>query len=171
MKKYLLPAIFACSAALLSAQATEQPAVPYPFRATLYRPDSSAVASEKVLASGKPTVLAFWLTTCMPCMSEFEAYSKKYAEWMASGDFQLIGISIDFPNRFHQIAPMVAEKKWPFPVYWDRERTFKQVLPGGLNGLPQVFVFNRKGALVWQHKGYRPGFEDELWSKVQELAR
>ena len=147
----------------------EQPVEPYPFRITLTNTDSTEIASSKVLTTGKPTVLAFWLTTCMPCMAEFKAYTQQYEQWKKEADFQLIGISLDFPQRFRQIATVAAAQKWPFPVYWDSTRAFKSLMPGGLNGVPQVFLFDKKGALVWQHKGFYPGMEGELFARVKEL--
>lgn len=151
------------------AQEQAQPTAPFPFQVTLTKPDSSELDSRKVLSAGKPTVLAFWLTTCVPCMSEFAAYTKNYADWKQQADFNLLAISLDFPDRFHKIAPMANEKKWPFPVYWDRARAFKQLLPGGLNGLPQVFLFDKTGKLVWQHKGYSAGMEGELFARIKAL--
>jgi hypothetical protein len=44
---------------------------PFPFEVTLLTPDSVAAASAKILGKEKKvTVLAFWLTTCYPCMVE-----------------------------------------------------------------------------------------------------
>jgi len=141
----------------------------FPFNITLLKPDSTAVNSKAVLKTGKPTVLAFWLTTCLPCHAELASYASHYAEWQKQADFRLVAISIDFQERFSKVREMAKEKKWPFPVYWDRERAFKTVLPGGLNGLPQVFLFDKNGKLVWQHKKYAPGDENELFAKVREL--
>ncbi len=114
--------------------------------------------------------MAFWLTTCMPCLAEFSAYTQHFTEWKQQADFNLVGISIDFPERFQKIGPMAAERKWPFPVYWDRTRAFKSILPGGLNGMPQVFLFDKTGKLVWQHKGYSPGTEQELFDQIKGLG-
>jgi len=153
----------------VNAQEQAQPTAPFPFQVILTKPDSSELDSRKVLSAGKPTVLAFWLTTCVPCMSELAAYTKNYEGWKQQADFNLLAISLDFPERFHKIAPMAKEKKWPFPVYWDRARAFKRLLPGGLNGVPQVFLFDKTGKLVWQHKGYSAGMEQELFAKIQAL--
>ena len=153
----------------VSAQEQVQPTEPFPFRVTLTQTDSSELDSKKVFLTGKPTVIAFWLTTCGPCIKEFAAYTKNYADWKQQVDFNIVGISLDFADRFNQIAPMAAEKKWPFPVYWDRTRAFKQLLPGGLNGMPQVFLFDKTGKLVWQHKGYSAGGEMELFAKIKAL--
>jgi thiol-disulfide isomerase/thioredoxin len=159
----------AAATTTLNAQSSEQPTIPFPFQMTLFRPDSTPVASAKVLQTGKPTILAFWLTTCMPCQIEFATYTQKLAAWKQEADFQLFGISIDFPQRFRQIKVLADEKKWPFPVYWDKSRAFTEILPGALNGLPQVFLFDRNGTLVWRHKGFHPGDENELWARVKEL--
>jgi peroxiredoxin len=165
-------AVFICAllhAALLSGQSVAQPASPYPFELRLTTPDSTELPSAEALPLGKPTVLAFWLTTCTPCMNELAAYTRHYAEWKARADFNLIAVSLDFPERFRKVKPLVAEQKWPFPVYWDRVRAFKSLLPGGLNGVPQVFLFDRDGRLVWQHKGYRTGAEQEMFQQVLGL--
>ena len=128
--------------------------------------------SKQVLALPKkkqPTVIAFWLTTCMPCHRELDTYTAKYAEWQKQANFRLYAISIDFPQRFRDIARIVNEKKFPFEVYWDRDRLFRNVMPGELNGLPQVFIFDKNGKLAWHHKGFRPGDEAEVFAKIQEL--
>jgi thiol-disulfide isomerase/thioredoxin len=171
MRRLLLLCLLNAVVHVLPAQSNTQPqpSSAFPFEIALYKPDSTLFNSKQVFKTGKPTVFAFWLTTCVPCMAELASYTEQYANWKKEVDFQLFAVSIDYPQRFRFIAPMVQEKKWPFPVYWDRERTFKSILPGGLNGLPQVFLFDRNGTLVWQHKGYYPGFEHELFAKIKEL--
>lgn len=151
------------------AQQQAQPTDVFPFHITLTKPDSTEMDSRQALQTGKPTVLAFWLTTCIPCIAEFSAYTQNYDQWKQQSDFNIVAVSIDFPERFKKIGPMAAEKKWPFPVYWDRIRAFKSILPGGLNGLPQVFLFDKNGKLVWQHKGYMQGMEQELFAQIKAL--
>lgn len=156
----------------LKAQEMPQPTLAFPFDGiTLTDMDSSkTLPSEKILKKGKPTVLAFWLTTCGPCQMELAAYSKRYAAWQQELDFQLLAISIDYPERFRQIAVKARTAQWPFPVWWDSGRMFRDVLPGGLNGLPQVFLFDAKGKLVWQHRRYAPGQEALLEEQLRALG-
>ncbi len=153
------------------AAQSPQPTFDFPFNITLLKTDSSAVNTSQLLKKDKPTVLAFWLTTCMPCQAELTSYAKNFADWQKEADFRLLAVSIDFPERFQQVKKMEKEKKWPFPVYWDNTRAFKAVLPGGLNGLPQVFLFDKNGTLVWQHKKYAPGDEAELFAKIKALEQ
>lgn len=149
------------------ASVIEQPTEAYPFKITLVRPDSSEVASSEVL-NGKNqfTLLAFWLTTCIPCSIELDAYSQNYATWKKEHGLEIIAISMDFADKFRRIEARLAEKKYPFPVYWDRIRAFKYILPGGLNGYPQIFLFDQKGQLVWRKKGYLSGDEAKMIEQV-----
>ena len=148
---------------------TQQPTAAFPFQVDLLTPDSVSTNSEVVLGKGKVTVLAFWLSTCLPCKIELAAYSNKYAEWKSQADFQMFAISIDFSQRFPQMAKMARSSNWPFPAYWDGAQAFKNILPGELNGLPQVFLFDKDGKLVWQHRRYVTGDEEELFAQIKAL--
>lgn len=183
MKIRLLFAAFALFAGSLFAQKTAYHIrvnnypldTIYPYNIPLLDMDSTTESNSKdVLAvprkKKKPTVIAFWLTTCKPCHRELATYTANYAEWQKKADFRLLAISIDFPQRFRQIAEIAREKQFPFEVYWDRDRLFRNVMPhGGLNGLPQVFIFDKNGKLAYHHKGFRPGDELEVFAKIQEL--
>lgn len=146
-----------------------QPTIAFPFQLELFTPDSLPITSTAVLGQGKITVLAFWLSTCLPCQVELATYTAKYAEWQKQANFQLIAISIDYPQRFQQMAHLARSSGWAFPVYWDRTQAFRNILPGELNGLPQVFLFDKNGALVWQHKRYASGDEEELLAQILVL--
>ncbi|MBV6442964.1 MAG: Thiol-disulfide oxidoreductase ResA [Saprospiraceae bacterium] len=164
---FLLPALLTFSTYATAQNA--QPTANFPFNIPMLKPDSTAVNTNDILKKGKPTVLAFWLTTCVPCQVELTAYAKNFSKWQKEADFRLLAVSIDFPERFQKVKQMAMEKNWPFPVYWDYTRAFKAVLPGSLNGLPQVFLFDKNGTLVWQHKKYVTGDELKLFEKIKEL--
>ena len=132
--------------------------------------DSTAATAQTVFKmQEEPVVIAFWLTTCRPCLYELKTYTKLYEQWREEANFQLYAISIDFPNRYHRIDELTQELKLPFPVYWDSRRQFKSILPGGLNGLPQVFIFDKNGKIAYHHKGFQTGDEERLFEKVKEL--
>ena len=148
----------------------EQPKEAFPFAITLYTPDSTEVASKTVFApEHKATLVAFWLTTCIPCSNELDVYSQNYAAWKKEYGLEIIAVSMDFSEKFRKIEERLAAKKYPFPVYWDRIRAFKYILPGGLNGYPQIFLFDPKGQLVWRKKGYMPGDEAKMLEQVKNM--
>lgn len=143
----------------------------YPYDIDLKNAASKTVKSNKILAKNdKPTILLFWLTTCFPCSMEMKAIKEKYAAWEKEADFNLYAISTDFENNFPKFIQKVKENKWPWETYNDVNREFRQILPGGLNGLPQTFVLDKNGKIAYHKRKYRPGDEDVLFAKVKELA-
>ena len=87
----------------------------------------------------------------------------------AKTDFDFYAISIDFSDRVEQFNTRVKESKWPFPAYFDINREFRSVMPGELNGLPQLFVLDKKGAVVYHTRRYMPGDEDKLFEALEKM--
>jgi thiol-disulfide isomerase/thioredoxin len=142
----------------------------FPFDIALRKADGTETNSATVLKSKKgPTIISFWLTTCGPCMIEFAAMKKKYAQWESEMDFNFVAISTDFPKNHDAFDRMVKEKDWPWESYLDVNRQFWRVMPGALNGLPQVFVYNKEGEVVYYKRKYAAGDEDILFSKIKDL--
>lgn len=144
----------------------------YPYSIDLKTPDGKIVnSSEVLLKNGKSSVIMFWLTTCYPCGLELKAIKEKFPQWQEEADFNLYAISTDFQKNAHKIAQRVEAGGWQFDVYHDFGRKFLSEMPGGLNGLPQVFVFDKKGDIVYHKRRYAKGDEDVLFQKVKELAK
>ena len=141
----------------------------FPYDIEMTAKDGSLVSSTEVFDNGKPTVVLYWLTTCMPCMIEMQAIKGKYDQWKSEADFNLVAISTDFPKKAEQVFPMAEKQGWPWPVYHDVNREFRLVLPGELNGLPQSFIFDKDGQIVYHKRKYRPGDEDALFAKLKTL--
>ena len=98
------------------------------------------------------------------------AIEKEFAGWKEQADFNLFAISTDFQKNFPRFEKMVQENNWPWPAYNDVNREFRKVLPGGLNGLPQTFVFDSEGNIAYHKRKYSSGDEHKLFEKVKELA-
>ena len=142
----------------------------FPYDVTLMDAEGNEVNSKDILNNGKPTAVLFWLTTCGPCKMKFAAIEKKYDKWKAETDFDMVAISVDWPKNTQRFRDMVAEKNWAWPVYHDFGLEFKKIMPGNLNGLPQEFLFDKNGELVYHKKRYTMGAEDILYNKIKALA-
>jgi len=143
----------------------------YPFDIDLKTTEGNILKSSSVLKkNGKPTVILFWLTTCGPCHMEMAAIKKVYEDWEKETDFNLVAISTDFEKNYPNFVKMTNKKDWKWETYNDVNREFRKVLPGGLNGLPQTFVFDKNGAIAYHKRKYRPGDEHTLYQKVKEIA-
>lgn len=144
----------------------------YPYSIDLKTKDGKVINSSEVLKkNGKPSVVLFWLTTCYPCGLELNAIKAKFPQWNEEADFNLYAISTDFPKNAEKFAKRVKSGGWTFEAYHDFNRDFVKVMPAGLNGLPQVFVFDKDGTIVYHKRKYIAGDEDILFAKVKELAK
>lgn len=142
----------------------------FPFDIDLKKADGTVINSSKLLkANGKPTILMFWLTTCGPCRMELAAISGKFEQWQKEQKFNFYAISTDWQENSGQFVKKVQESKWPFEAFHDFNREFRLVIPGELNGLPQVFLFDKNGKIVYQKRKYIPGDEDLLIAEVKKL--
>ena len=144
----------------------------FPFDIALKDTAGTIFNSADVLKTGdKPLVLMFWLTTCGPCRMELDTYKAKFDDWKKETDFRLIAISTDFPQNAENFVKRVKAGEWQFEAYHDYQRAFGMVMPGELNGLPQVFILNKKGEIVYYHKRFVPGDEEELFAKIKEANK
>ncbi len=142
----------------------------YPFDIDLKSKDGKVLKTSDVLKkNGKPTIVLFWLTTCYPCRIEMANIQKVYDEYSKDLDFNLVAISTDFEKNYGNFVKMVEEKDWPWEAYNDMNREFRLVMPGGLNGLPQTFVFDKNGEIAYHKRKYATGDEHKLFAKVKEL--
>jgi peroxiredoxin len=139
----------------------------FPYEVSLKDKHGNVVKSSEVLQkNGKPTILLFWLTTCVPCSYEIAAIEKKYANWKTQTDFNFYAISIDLPGYEQRFFERVNQSSWILEAYLDYERVFSEIMPGELNGAPQTFVLDKNGKIVYHKRKYTAGDEDLLFDEV-----
>jgi len=67
-----------------------------------------------------------------------------------------------------KVAPYVTASDWDYEVYIDPNGDLKRAM--GVSAIPHTFLLNSKKEIVWQHKGYVDGDEDELLEQIKKLA-
>ncbi len=140
----------------------------YPYNIPLINLQGDTILSKEVLLKNdRPTVLVFWLTTCVPCRYELDAITKKYAQWKEEANFNFYAISLDFDN--YQPDFYKRAKDYPFEAFIDYEKQFMDIMPGGLNGTPQTFIIDAEGKVTYHKRRYRIGDEDRLFEEIQIL--
>jgi len=118
---------------------------------------------------GKPMVMSFWATWCKPCKKELNAIAEVYEDWQEETGVKLIAISIDDTRSMSKVAPYVNSSDWDYEVYLDSNSDLKRAL--GVSTVPHTFLINGEGKIVWQHKGYIDGDEDELYEQIEHLVK
>jgi cytochrome c biogenesis protein CcmG, thiol:disulfide interchange protein DsbE len=143
----------------------------YPFDISMRTIQGDTVLSNKVLPQNdKPTVLFFWMTTCYPCRMELTSMRSVYDSLQTITPFNMVAISTDFPDRYPQVVERATTETWPWQTYYDLNREFIQIMPGGLNGLPQVFLLNTQGQVVFHKRKYNTGDEQLIFEAIQKVG-
>jgi cytochrome c biogenesis protein CcmG, thiol:disulfide interchange protein DsbE len=146
----------------------------FPFDIDLQDSVGKTFNSSKLLAhDGKTTtVILFWLTTCAPCRMELEAFAQNYEEWKKEvPNLRIVAISIDFSDNIPAFQRRVREGKWAFEAYHDRNREFQWVMPGNLNGLPQLFIYDKNDKVVFYKKRFVPGDERDIFEHIKKNSQ
>jgi peroxiredoxin len=123
---------------------------------------------QEFASDGRVTIISFWATWCAPCKRELDAISELYPEWTEEYNTRLIAITIDNARALTQVKPLIQEKGWDFDVLVDSKQELQQAL--NFQAIPQTFVIDKDGNIVYQHEGYTPGDEYELEKIIKNLA-
>lgn len=129
--------------------------------------DGKTINTSDYTSKGKITVVSFWATWCTPCKRELDVINEVYAEWAEKYNLQLLAITIDDARGLTKVPAMVKSKGWEFTVLADSKQELQQAL--NFQTIPQTFLLNDKGEIVYAHNGYNPGDEIELEHKIAEL--
>lgn len=130
--------------------------------------DGKAVNIQDYTNTGKITVLSFWATWCSPCKKELNAISDVYDQWQEDYDMQLVAVTIDNSRAVRKVKPMVDGFSWDYIVLSDVNEDLKKAL--NFQTVPQTFLIDQEGNIVYAHSGYSPGDENGLEEKIAELA-
>ena len=117
----------------------------------------------------KPMVISFWATWCKPCKRELKAISEVYPDWQDETGVKLVAVSIDEAQNAAKVKPLVDGMNWEYEVLLDPNGEFKRQM--GVSDVPHAFIVDGQGNVVWSHKGYVDGGEEEIIEELRKLAK
>lgn len=130
--------------------------------------DGKSVSIKDYTDNGKITVVSFWATWCSPCKKELNAIADVYEDWQDEYDMQLVAVTIDNSRAVRKVKPMVDGFSWDYIVLSDVNEDLKKAL--NFQTVPQTYLIDQNGNIVYAHSGYSPGDENELEDKIADLA-
>lgn len=130
--------------------------------------DGQTVDIQEYGQDGKITVLSFWATWCSPCKKELDAIADLYEYWKEDYDVEIVAVTIDTQRALAKVKPMVTAKGWTYTILSDANQRLQNAL--NFQTVPQTYVVDQQGQIVYSHSGYVPGDEYELEDKLKKLA-
>lgn len=125
--------------------------------------DTYGVSKDKI------TVISFWATWCKPCQRELDAIADLYPDWQDEYDVELVAITIDTRRMLSQVPGLVATKGWEYTILAGNDQDLQTAF--NFNTIPQTFVVDRNGNIIYTHNGYSPGDEEELEDIIAEADK
>jgi len=118
--------------------------------------------------NGKITVISFWATWCSPCKRELDAIAEIYPDWQENYNAEVVAVTIDNARAMAKVPGMVETKQWDYLILSDVNQDLQRAL--SFQSVPQTFLLNQEGNIVYTHTGYVSGDEYELEDKIKALA-
>ena len=121
------------------------------------------------VGNDKLTVMSFWATWCSPCKRELDAIAEIYPEWQEEYNVEVLAITIDDTRTLAKVPALIETKGWEYTVLADVKGELKKAL--NFQTIPQTFLVNQKGEIVYTHSGYNPGDEYELEEVIKKHVK
>ncbi|MFT5165268.1 MAG: cytochrome c biogenesis protein CcmG/thiol:disulfide interchange protein DsbE [Saprospiraceae bacterium] len=131
--------------------------------------DGKTINLQDFAKDGNITLVSFWATWCSPCKKELDAISYLYPTWQADYGVELLAITIDTRRALAKVPGIVETKGWEYTVLSANEQEAQNAF--SFQTIPQTFLIDQNGKIVWDHSGYLPGDEDELEEVIAKLAK
>jgi thiol-disulfide isomerase/thioredoxin len=130
--------------------------------------DNKTVALKDATNKEGITIVSLWATWCVPCLKELDAINDIYDEWQEETNVQLLAISVDDSRTVKRVKSMVNGKDWDYTVLLDTNNDLKRAL--NASSIP-LTILVKDNKIVYEHSGYSPGAELELYEKIKELSK
>ena len=152
---------------LLSAFSAVGQTKVFPVNAQVYDLQGKPVDLKALTQSGHPTLISFWATWCKPCKLELTNMADLYPEWKEKYGLEIVAISTDNARTLPKVKSIVSQKRWDYTVLTHSTRELQNLL--NFQTIPEAFLLDGKGNIIYRHSGYISGDEDELDEKLEEF--
>jgi len=114
-----------------------------------------------------PIIINFWATWCGPCIMEMKNMKKIFEKYSPQG-LQMLSIAIDDNKTQPQIPEVIRSYQFPYTMLLDGNKDIYKELH--VTNVPQLFILDARGMIVYNHLGYRKGDEKNVEKIVSGLV-
>ena len=113
---------------------------------------------------GKVVYLDFWASWCDPCRKSFPWMNEMHSRY-DSKKFTIVAINLDSDKA--DALKFLAKVPANFDIAYDPEGSVATKY--NLKAMPTSYLIDKKGKLVFAHKGYRESDAAEIEEKIRQL--
>ena len=124
--------------------------------------------SEVMNEENKNYLITFWATWCAPCKKELDAWKPLAPDWINKYNTEVIAISVDNERSRTGAKTMWLTKEWVGKPYFADNSEAGTMF--GFASIPQLYLFNSNGDIIYEHSGYIDGDEIKLDSIISANA-
>jgi cytochrome c biogenesis protein CcmG/thiol:disulfide interchange protein DsbE len=95
---------------------------------------------------GKPVVLNFWASWCVPCKGEAKALEQAWVQYRRQG---VVFLGVDYNDVAGDARTFIAAHGVTYPTVMDGPGAVADQY--GLTGVPETYFIDRRGRLVGSH--------------------
>jgi len=112
---------------------------------------------------GRPVVLNFWASWCVPCKGEAPMLESAWRQYRKQG---LVFLGVDYHDVTGDARTFLAHHGVTYPTVQDGSGKIADSY--GVSAVPETYFINRKGRLVGEHiLGTVVNQKDAFWSGVR----
>jgi thiol-disulfide isomerase/thioredoxin len=150
MKKRIRPLVILISAAVLAwlAAVLILPSMSVPPETEFVLLDGSKTTLKAL--RGRPVLVSFWSTTCVPCVEELPDLIRLYQEWHGLG-FELIAVAMPYDSP-SLVQKFTQRYVLPYPVALDIDGKVTSAF-GGVPYVPAAFLIAPNGNVELSYTG------------------
>ncbi len=113
---------------------------------------------------GKVVYLDFWASWCDPCRKSFVWMNDMNSRYDSS-EFVIVAVNLDASRKDAQ--SFLEKVPASFDIAYDPDG--KVAAKCSLKAMPTSYLIDKKGRLVFAHKGYREGDASAIEDKIRKL--
>jgi len=113
---------------------------------------------------GKVVYIDFWASWCTPCRKSFPWMNEMNSRY-DSRDFTIIAVNLDASRE--DAGKFLEKLPAEFTIAYDPDGKVAEKYR--VSAMPSSYLVDRKGNLVFAHKGYREGEAAEIEEKIRKL--
>jgi len=115
---------------------------------------------------GKVVFMNVWATWCPTCREEMPIIHRLYKRFEDDKRFQVLTVSIDVLGK-EAVVPFYKEMGFSLPTLLDTKSKIKSIY--GISGVPESFIIDKNGKIVFVALGPREWDSAEYISVIENL--